>query len=350
MNAPTAGAAPLIHDAWYVAALRRDVSQTPIARTILGRSVVLYRTSSGQAVALPNRCSHRGYPLSQGTVRGDDLECGYHGFTFDCEGVCVAVPGQDAIPRKANLSAFPLAERGPFVWIWMGSPEAADPDAVPLVHRLEEPGWTFVDGEVLLRCHYGLLIDNLLDLSHETFVHAGTIGSPEVAQAPITTEVDAEARVVHVSRRMQGVQCPPFFERFTGLRTPIDRGQDIEYHPPGLYLLHVTLVSAAEGGAPGADDRTYRIRVFYAITPAQDTSTNYFFGMARDFGHDDPELSELFDKSQHELIAEDARALEILQGSIDEQGWPSEVSIKIDTGGLAARRQLAALGDGGNHD
>ena len=351
MNAQIPGPSPLVQDAWYVAALRRDVSQTPIARTILGQSVVLYRTSSGQAVALPNRCSHRGYPLSQGTVRDDVLECGYHGFTFDCDGVCVAVPGQGAIPSKANLGrAFPLVERGPFTWVWMGAEGAADPGAVPLADRLEDPGWTFVDGEVELRCHYGLLIDNLLDLSHETFVHAATIGSPEVAQAPITTEVDAATHVVHVSRRMEGVQCPPFFERFTGLRTPIDRGQDIEYHAPGLYLLHVTLVSAADGGQQGADDRTYRIRVYYAITPAHDATTNYFFGMARDFGEDDPELSELFDKSQHELIAEDARALEILQTSIDEQGWPSEVSIKIDTGGLAARRQLAAMSGGGSHD
>jgi phenylpropionate dioxygenase-like ring-hydroxylating dioxygenase large terminal subunit len=53
-----------------------------------------------------------------------------------------------------------------------------------------------------LAARYGLLIDNLLDLSHETFLHGGYIGTPEVAESPITTEVDADAALVRVSRHM----------------------------------------------------------------------------------------------------------------------------------------------------
>ena len=86
----------------------------------------------------------------------------------------------------------------------------------------------------LLDARYGLLIDNLLDLSHETFLHSGLIGTPEVAESPITTTVDDEAAVVHVSRRMEAVECPKFYSGSTGLRSPIDRWQDIEYHAPGL--------------------------------------------------------------------------------------------------------------------
>lgn len=336
------GAAPLVRDAWYVVACRDDVTDTPTTRTVLGRAVVLYRTNDGRPVALPDRCSHRGYPLSQGEVHGDTIQCGYHGFVFDCEGTCVSVPGQKAIPSKANIGSFAVAERGPFVWVWPGDPAAADESTIPAVAQLEEPGWTFVTGEVLLRCDYGLLIDNLLDLSHESFIHAATIGSPEVAETPITTDLDKEAGVVRVSRKMEGVQCPAFFERFTGLRSPIDRGQELEYFAPGFYIVHVTLSPAAAARTEPTDER-YRIRVFYAITPAGPTSTNYLFGMARDFSHDSEELSEIFDKSQHAIIAEDAAALEILQSSIDAQGWPSEVSIKIDTGGLAGRRVLAQL-------
>lgn len=345
MSQSGTGEAPAVRNAWYVVALASDVTQDPTARTVLGRSVVLYRSSSGEVVAFHDRCSHRGFPLSRGTVVGDEIVCGYHGFTFDCTGTCVSVPGQKKIPSKANLEPFPVVERGPFVWVWPGDAALADEATVPAVDRLEEPGWTFVTGEVLLRCHYGLLIDNLMDLSHESFIHPATIGSPEVAEAPISTDVDKELGVVHVSRQMKGVHCPAFFERFTGLRTPIDRGQDIEYYAPSLYLLHVTLSQAtSDGGQPPVTD-TYRIRVFYAVTPALDSTTNYFFGMARDFGLESAELSELFEKSQHDLIAEDAEALEILQSSIDLEGWPSEVSIKIDSGGLAARRQLANLAD-----
>ncbi len=110
---------------------------------------------------------------------------------------------------------------------------------LPSVPWFTDPDWATVDGMEPLAARYGLLIDNLLDLSHETFLHEGFIGTPEVAETPITTAVDEAASVVHVSRRMEAVECPPFYTNSTGFSTPIDRWQDIEYHPPGFYLLHV---------------------------------------------------------------------------------------------------------------
>ena len=54
----------------------------------------------------------------------------------------------------------------------------------------------------------------------ETYLHAGYIGTPEVAATPIATEVDEEAAVVRVSRRMKDVECPPFYARSTGIPKP----------------------------------------------------------------------------------------------------------------------------------
>jgi phenylpropionate dioxygenase-like ring-hydroxylating dioxygenase large terminal subunit len=68
-----------------------------------------------------------------------------------------------------------------------------------------------------LAARYELLVDNLLDLSHETYLHGGYIGTPEVADAPISTEIDQEQRVIRVSRRMDAAACPPFYARSTGL-------------------------------------------------------------------------------------------------------------------------------------
>ncbi|WP_226874821.1 hypothetical protein [Microbispora sitophila] len=67
-----------------------------------------------------------------------------------------------------------------------------------------------------LKARFGLLVDNLLDLSHETYLHGGYIGTPEVAATPITTEVDEEAGVVYVSRHMDDAECPPFYAKSTG--------------------------------------------------------------------------------------------------------------------------------------
>ena len=120
-----------------------------------------------------------------------------------------------------------------------------------------EPGWSCVYGMQLLDARYELLVDNLLDLSHETFLHAGLIGTPEVAATPIETNVDEDARVVRVSRHMDSAECPPFYARSTGLSSPIDRWQDIEFHAPGVYLLHSRI---APGGPAAARRRVRRAR------------------------------------------------------------------------------------------
>ena len=224
---------------WYAVAAADEVGRDLLARTVAGEHVVLYRTEAGDAVALLDRCSHRNYPLSAGALIGDEVQCGYHGLRFDAGGTCTWAPGQERIPSRANVPTRPLIERGPWLWIWMGDPADADESMLPEMPWTVDAGWTTVHGMEPLGARYGLLVDNLLDLSHETFLHAGYIGTPEVAETPISTAVDEERSVVRVSRRMEGVECPPFYSESTGLQTPIDRWQDIEYYAPGCYLLHV---------------------------------------------------------------------------------------------------------------
>src|ERR1700730_7109914 len=97
---PIAGAAmgEFVRNAWYPAAWSRDVAYSLTARRILGQRVVLYRTGTGAIAALEDACPHRLAPLSMGRLKGDAVECGYHGMTFDGSGQCVRIPGQPIIP------------------------------------------------------------------------------------------------------------------------------------------------------------------------------------------------------------------------------------------------------------
>jgi len=240
---------------WYVAAAADELGARPIARTICGAAIVLYRTADGIAVAMDDRCPHRGYPLSAGWLCGDDIQCGYHGLRFTPDGQCTGAPGQDRIPSRANVVTRPLREVGSWVWIWMGDPATPDIDRLPATPWFVDERWTHVHGMELLDARYGLLVDNLLDLSHETFLHGDLIGTPEVAEGPIATSIDEQRAVVRVSRRMESAECPTFYSGATGLRSPIDRWQDIEYHAPGYYLLHVRVAPA--GSTPdGEQDHT----------------------------------------------------------------------------------------------
>ncbi|HEV7935710.1 MAG TPA: aromatic ring-hydroxylating dioxygenase subunit alpha [Actinomadura sp.] len=334
---------------WYVAAYGREVGRELLARTICGEPIVFYRTEGGEPVALADRCVHRRFPLSESTLDGDTIVCGYHGFTYDTGGSCVFVPGQKRIPRTARVQAYPVVEQDSFVWVWIGDAERADQAKIPRAPWLDQAGWTAVDGLEHLPARYGLLIDNLLDLSHETYLHAGYIGTPEVAETPITTEVDDEASVVHVRRRMSGVDCPPFYSESTGLTGRIDRWQDIEYHPPCLYLLHSRIAPAGVAPGPDGDDSgAFHVEVVYAITPETETSTFDFWAVARDFALEDTGVSDFLRENNRTVVLQDVAALSVLEKVIakEAEGY-QELSINIDTGGLAARRLLKRMVEAG---
>ena len=99
-----------LNNYWYVAANSEELKDKPIARIILGNPIVLFRGQSGKIGALDDRCAHRLTPLSLGRIDGDQLECGYHGWTYDCAGKCVRLPGLET-PQKITVKSFPLVEK-----------------------------------------------------------------------------------------------------------------------------------------------------------------------------------------------------------------------------------------------
>jgi len=336
-----------VRNQWYVAAYGSEVSQEVLGRTVCGEAIALFRTESGVVAALADRCVHRRFPLSlkPSHVVGETVVCGYHGFTYDGSGQCVAVPGQTRVPRTARVAAFPVVEQDGFVWVWIGDVETADRAAVPRAPWLGDPSWTTVYGMEPLAARWSLLVDNLLDLSHETYLHGGYIGTPEVADTPITTEVDEAARVVRVSRHMADAACPPFYANSTGIQGRITRWQDIEYFPPCLYTLHSRIAPVGVlPPADGPDDQAFHVEVVYAITPSTENSTYDFWAVARDFAREDGEVSRFLHDNNRTVVLQDVTALDHLETVIaaDPDGV-QEISINIDTGAIAARRMIARM-------
>jgi len=340
-----------VQDQWYVAAYGADVGRDLFSRTICGESILFWRTESGVVTAMSDRCVHRRFPLSQSPshLLGDTVVCGYHGFTYGADGVCVGVPGQARVPRTARLRAYPVVEQDSFVWVWIGDPSGAEATAIPRAPWLDDEGYTTVCGMEPLAARASLLVDNLLDLSHETYLHGGYIGTPEVANTPITTEVDEEAGIVYVSRHMDDADCPPFYAKSTGIEGRITRWQDIEYRPPCLYLLHSRV--APTGVLPladGTDPGGFHVEVVYAVTPETENSTHDFWAVARDFALGDEGVSDFLRESNRTVVLQDVVALGVLEKVIaGEPAGYQELSINIDTGALAARRILERMAQDG---
>lgn len=328
----------LLNHGWYMAAWGDEVAEALLQRWIAGQPVVFYRTAAGAPVALSDRCAHRRAPLSAGVRIGDEIQCGYHGFRYDCNGICTEIPGQRNIPGSTRVKAYPLIERYGFVWIWMGDSEQADPALLPDLPWFEDRGWALAGiPRTPLAAHYSLLIDNLLDLAHETYIHPTNIGNAAVAETPVTARL--EGTVVTASRHMDGVDVAPFYHEVCGIDSPVDRWQDFEFRPPGTFLLHSR---NAPAGTP-ADDPGFQLKVLWGITPETDTTTHVFLGTARNFAQHRPEITAGLSTSLATIAAEDVAMLEKQQIMIATDPLGNEVSVRSDAAGLHGRRLMKEL-------
>lgn len=321
-------------DAWYVAARSDEVGERLLSRWILGDPVVLYRTTQGQPAALVDRCIHRQMPLSLGRRRGDQIECGYHGLTFNAEGACTRIPGSARIPARARVQAYPLHEASGLVWMWPGHPDRADPALVPDHHWLTDPGWASAGGVLHMNARAQLLNENLLDLSHLSFLHPDSIGSPEIAETPVTVQFDE--RRVTVRREMRGSSCYPFLTRVTGIDEPIDRFQNAEFTAPSFHVTATNIRPHADTD----DARMCRLKATHAITPETRTSAHYFWAVSRDYATEDQQATQYTLGAIQGVLLQDIAACEAIEHIIAawEPSYPVELNIKVDAGPLQSRR------------
>lgn len=165
---------PRLLAAWYVAAASADVGKDPISRTIWDTPLVLWRGSDGGVSVLLDRCPHRSVPLSMGRVVGNELQCGYHGWRFDTDGACAAVPGLASADRRPGrcATAYPTVEQQGFVWVWM------DPSVAPVgepfrFRHADDRSYLTVREELSAGGSLHQMIENALDVPHTAFLHGG---------------------------------------------------------------------------------------------------------------------------------------------------------------------------------
>ena len=270
-----------IHNAWYAAAWSHEIQRTLLARTILQEPVVLFRREDGEPAALADRCPHRFVPLHRGTLKGDTVECGYHGLCFNSQGSCVLNPhGNGLIPKAAQVRAYPLVESQGVVWIWMGPPELADPSTIVRFEPLEDPAFETVHGYLHVQANYQLISDNLLDLTHGQYVHPlfrNAAGPAAMEESPVSGDT-VWARFVRRD------QLPNGYFKMLGF-PPEQRGDHRNYmrwNPPGNLLLDVGMTTV--GGRP---EEGLSIPTTHLLTPETETSSHYFWAMSRNFRTDD---------------------------------------------------------------
>lgn len=331
----------ILQNYWYAAAWDHEVSRSLLARTICNEPVVMYRRQDGAPVALFDRCWHRLAPLHLGRLVDDQVICGYHGLVFDCDGKCTDMPSQDVIPETARVKSYPVVERHRFIWIWIGDEDKADESLIPDLHENAAPEWVGEGGTIDLKADYKLLIDNLMDLTHETYVHTTTIGDKNLPGSPIKTESDDDT--VTVTRWILDHQPAPFWKNAIGSDENCDRWQIIKFRAPSTIVIDVGVAIAGTGAPEGDRSRGVNGTVINAITPQTENSTWYFWNLTRNFKINDRRLTREIQKNIAGVFAEDVEILEGQQQAIEQTPDRRLVSMNIDAGGRRARMILERL-------
>jgi len=205
---------PRLQNEWLAIAWSRELkSESLLSRRIMGTDVVLWRSSEGLH-CWRDLCVHRGARLSLGTIRPaanegskansrDCLICPYHAWEYAPTGECLRIPAHPELtpPARARVETFAICERFGVVWVAMGDPGG------PLAEFpiAEESGYrTVLAGPYRFRAQGPRVIENLLDVAHLGFVHAGLLGDPqrgEVEEYEVTAGTDnrgPEARQIRI--------------------------------------------------------------------------------------------------------------------------------------------------------
>ncbi len=284
---------------------------------------MLFCDAEGKASALEDSCCHRATPLRLSEVVAEGLRCGYHGLTFDGTGRCVAILGQDRIPRNAKVRSYPILERQEIVWIWVGDPDlaCADKRHVDFPWNDDHENWPHIHDMYEIDCNFMLLVDNLMDLTHIPYIHRKTIGGGDqrgqVDATMDVTETETETETgVHYIRWMEGIVPPPTYVKGAGFAEGalVDRWQEFEYVVPSSVVQWIGALEAGRGArADREQDGGFNLRLYHGITPKTESSCYYFWTPLNGYKPKDEAVTRILHEEIAVTFDEDLEFLESQQ-------------------------------------
>ncbi len=159
---------------WYIAAASEEVGSKPKPFLLNGLPLVTFRDSTGQSVALLDRCAHRNAPLSAGRVVAGNIQCHYHGWEFDGAGACKAVPGLCGEPDHPGRRVPSFACRNAQGWLWVYSEANVEPNDEPYaIPCADQSEYLTIRERLEMPGPLDAVAENALDVPHTAFVHAG---------------------------------------------------------------------------------------------------------------------------------------------------------------------------------
>jgi len=323
-------------DCWYALGPAAQVGRSLAALRLAGRPLVAFRTTQGAAVVLEDRCAHRPYPLSAGTLDGDTVRCGLCGFVYDATGQCISVPTQPRVPFGAYVRAYPTSESDGIVWVWLGEPGRATLHRVPELGWLGDPAWVSVSGTTAVAANFLLLHENFADVTQVPFV-APEISPQVLAAPPPPLDVIVSETSVALHRHFDPAPLPAWQAVMAGVSAdaPYATFQEAYLTTPAVWVDH--------WDAQAADGSWLRLRFTQLVTPIDNRSSRLTWAVSRDFALADAgataQLQAMFTDYYSRVIA----TIETQQALIDYDGAGREVNVSSDVAALKVREIVSKL-------
>jgi vanillate O-demethylase monooxygenase subunit len=333
-----------LRNVWYVAAWASEITpQSLVYRKIIGEPVLLTRREDGVAVAMSNVCPHRFAPLHLGCKKGGNIRCNYHGLEFNTEGKCVRNPNAPGtIPAALEIPVYPLVEKHTLLWIWLGD-QPADESLIPDYSIMQErdDGLWRDRGHFTMDVNVELVANNLMDLSHSSFLHEGLLGTQEHAQSEI--EVSQEGNTVTCTRWARDVPVPKVSDLiFRRDGKNVDFWTIMRWDPACCFLLDVGCHAPGETREQGAGYIGIHI-----LTPETETTTHYHVGIVKKpSSEEDAELqAEIKRLRLHAFKGQDEPMMVAMQEMLGVQELLTRkpVLLSIDAGPVRIERVLQGL-------
>jgi phthalate 4,5-dioxygenase oxygenase subunit len=161
---------------WHPVLLAEELSEpdgTPVRLRVLSEDLVAFRDTDGKVGIIDALCPHRRAGMFFGRNEECGLRCVYHGWKFDVHGRCVDMPTEpldSTFKDKVTIKAYPTAEYGGCIWIYMGPPEKQP--ALPDLEWARVPDSQRVLSRWLQECNYMQAVEGEIDSAHVSWLHA----------------------------------------------------------------------------------------------------------------------------------------------------------------------------------
>jgi nitrite reductase/ring-hydroxylating ferredoxin subunit len=317
---------------WYTIAASKDVGTRPKRFLLNGLPIVTFRDSSGQSVALLDRCAHRNAPLSAGRVVAGNIQCRYHGWQFDGAGECMAVPGLCGAPGHAARRVPSFACLDSQGWMWVYSEAGVDPDSEPYeIPFADQPGYLTIRKRIEMPGPLDAVAENALDVPHTAFVHAGLFRKNK-DRKPI--EVVIRALDGGAEAQFIGEQRP---EGLAG-RILAPQGGEV-FHWDRFLLPCIAQVEYR------LSDRTHIIATT-ALTPRTPKVTDLFATVAVKAPIPNAILRTVFRSVAMRILRQDVEILRRQTEQVERFGTEEFASTEIDVLGLRIKKLLREASSG----